>query len=341
MEDLFYNPPVLRFHVECYHYETIHYTERDSKGNTHHRSRTEKRITHREYENFRFCSWRDVSGVFLVDSEKFLTKENEKKVYIKLELDLEFDFADDISRYDYEIQKSQFKMRNIYRDVHMDFSEVIDLSGFTKYNLVKISDQKPACLNCCVYLIFTFFIPVIELYKIFINSMCIQQDYIIKKVLSTRYDLNVPSEDFNAKFKNEIPKLIIYGEETNFNNAPSDYNQVYDLPTVEELTESKKYTSSKVGSKFNKKNVTTVNKDDFNIIPSNNNQNIINTNLNNNHNYGEINNTGNIPIMQGGSNPMMINPYNADSAPMLQGGSNPMFPTHGEVDLEKKLLHKK
>lgn len=346
MENLYYTPPSLIFHAVCYHYETRYYTETDSKGNSQTRTQTERVVTHSEYENFRFCSWRDVSGCFLVDSEKFLKKENEKKAFIKLELDLEFEFADNISRYDYEIQKSLFKMRNIYRDVHMDYSEAVDVSGFTRFNLVKISDETPACLNCGVYLIFTFIIPVIEFYKIYINSFCIQQDYTIKKVVSTRYNLNVPNPEFDARFQSEIPKLVIYGEETNFNNAPTDFKKVYDLPTEDEINESKKYTSSKVGSKFNKKNVTTMNKDDFNNNSSN--LNVINTNVNhNNNNYGALDNSGNVPMMQGGSIPMVNNNnYAGDaSAPMIQGASNPVFSAgngfgNGETDLEKKLLDK-
>ena len=366
MENLYYTAPTLTFHVVCYHYRTYHYTETDSNGKVHHKTRTERIVTHSEYENFKFCSWRDVSGCFLLDSEKFLTKENQQKVFIKLELDYNFDFADDISRFDYEMQKSHFKMRNIYRDVHMDFSESADISGFSKYNLVRITDQKPACLNCGIYLIFTFIIPVIEFYKIYVNSFCIDQDYTIKKVVSSRYNLNVINSDLNTRFQNDIPKLIIYGEETNFNNAPTDFNKVYDLPTEEELNESKKYTSSKIGSKFNKKEVTTLNKNDFN--DNSTDFNIINTNQNGN--YGTIPNSGSVPMMQGGSVPMMqggtvpmmqggtvpmmqegfvpmMNTNNSEDfgAPMIQGGTVPLFSSgnhhiNGEHDLEKKLLDK-
>jgi len=336
MQNLYYTAPSLTFHVVCYHYEVHHYTERDSKGNIHHRTRTERVVTHSESENFRFCSWRDISGCFLLDSEKFLRNENREKVYIKLELDLDFQFADDITRYDYEMQKQNFKMRNIYRDVHMDFSENVDLTGFTQYNLVKINNQSPACMNCGLYLIFTFIIPVIEFYKIYVNSFCISQDYTIKKVVSTRY--NLYDNNFNNNnnvYQNEIPKIIIYGQETNYNEAPTDYTKVYDLPTEEELTESKKYTSSKIGSKFNKNNVVTFNKDDVQNNNSNNNFHNFSTNLNvdNGQNLNSesmmqggsmpmMNNSANAPMMQGGSMPMMNNSANA---PMIQGGSIPMM----------------
>lgn len=335
MENLYYTAPTLTFHAVCYHYRTHHYTERDSEGNVHHRTRTEKVITHSEYENFRFSSWRDISGCFLLDSEKFLREENEKKIFIKLELDFKFDFADDISRYDYEMQKSHFKMRNIYRDVHMDYSESVDISGFTKYNLVRITNQQPACLNCAVFLLFTFIIPIIEIYKIYVNSYCIRQDYSIKKVVCTRYDLNAPNSEYASIYKDNTPKLVIYGEETNFNNAPTDFNKVYNLPTEEELNESKKYTSSKIGSNFNKKEVTTLNKNDFNNNFTN--LDIINHNQNN---YGALENTKSVPMMQGGTVPMI----NTNS-PMMQGGTDPMLSSinpynNDQNDFEKKLLDK-
>ena len=57
--------PRIWWKVECYHYETVieHYTERDSNGNTHHKTRTrrEKRVTHRATGHYMFRQWRDVS----------------------------------------------------------------------------------------------------------------------------------------------------------------------------------------------------------------------------------------------------------------------------------------
>jgi len=309
MQNLYYTCPSLTFHIECYHWVVHHYTDRDSKGNIRYKTRTEKRVTHRESQEFRFSSWRDISGCFLLDSEKFLRNENESKVYIKLELDLDFQFADDITKYDYEMQKECFKMKNIYRDVHMDFTENVDLKGFTQYNLVKIGGNKtPACMNCGLFLFFTFIFPVIELYKMYINSFCIDQDYTIKKVVSTRYNLNDNNNNNNQIYQNDVPKIVIYGQETNYNEASNEFNKVYDLPTEDELIESKKYTSSKIGSKFNKKNIVTFNKNDFQTTDGNNDAN---NNLNNNS----------IQMMQGGSNPMM----QGGSNPMMQGGSNPMM----------------
>lgn len=320
MQRLYYNHPVITFYAVCYHYRTIHYTERDSKGNIVHRTRTEKVVTHTDNENFRYSSWRDVSGCFLLDSEKFLQKENHQKIYIKLELDFNVDNADDMTRYDYENQKHLFKMRNVWRDVHMDFSESADIDGFTRYNLVKINENTPACFNWCLFLIFTFFIPVIEIYKIYINSFCVSQEYTIKKIVSTRYNLNsISDEDLNKKYANDIPKIVIYGQEVCYDDNPSEFNKVYDLPTEDELQESKKYTSSKAGSKFSanmKKESQTLNKADFE------NQG---ANLNNyNSNQNNINiSDGSVQMMNGGSMPMMNG--SISSLPIMQGGSAPMI----------------
>lgn len=273
MEKLYYTPPRLIFRAESYHYETVYRSETDSEGNTVTSTSTEKRVTHIDTEELKFCSWRDISGLFLLDSEKFLQKGNEKKVYLKLELTCDLDFADDLTKYDYEFQKEQFKMKNVYKDDHMDFSENLSIDSFTRYNLVKISDEKPICLNICVFLIFTFIIPFMQFYKIYVNSLCINQEYRLKKLVSSRYNLNnFHDEELNKRFSNNIPKIHIHGEETIFDNQPHNYNKVYDLPTEEEIQESKKFSSSKYGSRFtiglkaeqnNAKNKEILNKNDF------------------------------------------------------------------------------
>jgi hypothetical protein len=82
-------------------------------------------VTHKESENFLYYSWRDISGLTLLDSHKVF--RGPKKVYIKLELEKEIEFADDITRLDYQKQKDNFYYRNRWRDIHVDLSEVRDI----------------------------------------------------------------------------------------------------------------------------------------------------------------------------------------------------------------------
>ena len=248
MEKLYYTPPTLTFKAISYHYETRDNTHTDSNGNIIRTTSTEKVITHTEEENFRYYSWRDISGCFLLDTDKLI--KNSKKIYIKLELDFNLNFADDITKYDYELQKLNFKQRNIHRDVHLDFSENIKLSGYNQYNLIKITKDNPILLNLGFYLIFTFIFPFIEFFKIYVNSFCIDQKYTIKKIVSTRYDLN--DSEILKKYEDSLPKIFIYGDKVSYDKSTERNNKIYDLPTGEELEESSKYSMTNYENNYGK-----------------------------------------------------------------------------------------
>ena len=56
------------------------------------------------YNNFEYKSYRDISGVLELKCGK---REMMRKAYILLELELEVNFADTVSVYDYESDKQQ------------------------------------------------------------------------------------------------------------------------------------------------------------------------------------------------------------------------------------------
>ena len=62
---------------------------------------------------------------------------------IKLELNEEINFADSITHYDYENEKTNFCRRNRFRDVFFIFKENKQIPGVKKYSLVKISNEDP------------------------------------------------------------------------------------------------------------------------------------------------------------------------------------------------------
>ena len=188
MGKLFQTPPVISFHCECYHYETHYYTTTDSEGRTHTESRTERVTTYRETYNVPYYSARDVSGLFYLNCDR---ANIEKKYYIKLELKEEINFADAISLYDYEREKSDFWARNRFRDVYFDFSESRVIPGIKHHNLVKLKVNEPCMVNFFWFFLFTFF-TFSELYKLYFESVCIFQRFKVRKIVSTRYDLNQP-----------------------------------------------------------------------------------------------------------------------------------------------------
>ena len=229
--------PVFQFYCECYHYEIRKRTVRTRhKGRTRTRTVT-KRIrvtTHRERYDFPYYSERDVSGLFYLDCDRALVS---RKRFIELDIYDEINFADAISCYDYEIAKDRFWRRNRFRDKYFHFEELRYLPGLQRNNLVAISGSEPCCVNCCAFVFYTF-ITFAEIYKLYYYSLTVRQTYRIRKLVSTRYDLNQPVyEDF-------IPQLDLIDLQYNF--QLEDYNYINNnfhlvAPTAQELERAKVY----------------------------------------------------------------------------------------------------
>ena len=230
----FQTPPEILFHCECYHYETrTHYTT-DSKGHRHRHTERVRVTTYRETYSMPYYSERDVSGLFYLNCDKAYAQQ---KRYIKLELKEEINFADAISYYDYERAKSAFWRRNRFRDVHFDFNEERRIPGLAHHNLVKLVKQEPCIVNYFWFFFFTI-LTIAEFYRILFNSYCVYQKFKVRKLVSTRYDLNQPVYQVFVPQINLISQQYQYGQEY-YNYV----NQSYELhlPTKEELEAAKQY----------------------------------------------------------------------------------------------------
>ena len=234
----FRTPPQIKFYCECYHYETRTHTSTDSEGNTTTTTTTEKVVTHTETYYLPYYSVRDVSGLFYLNCDQAYL---ENKCYIKLQLRQEINFADSISIMDYEYQKMLFNNRNRGRDTHYDFYESRFIPGLTPHNLVRIGQKDPCSVNFCLLLLFTF-LTFAEFYKAYVNSFCIEQKFKIRKIVSTRYNLNQPMYD--EKYAALNPQINLISQVYKY--EPKDYNYINDnyqvnLPTEEEIKRSTIY----------------------------------------------------------------------------------------------------
>ena len=232
MGKFFSAPPSIIFECQCYHHETVHYSTRDEKGNTHYETRTEKVVTYSETYNMPFYSARDVSGLFYLNCDEAYIK---KKLYIKLELKEEINFADAISYMDYQYYKEQFWKRNRFRDVYMDFNEKRKVNGLVHYNLIKIWENEPCIVSFGWFMIFTL-LTLCEFYKLYINTFFVYQEFKIRKIVSTRYDLN--DQENEEKYSQLVPRLNLITKQYKY--EPNTYGYVkqesqLDLPTKEEL----------------------------------------------------------------------------------------------------------
>ena len=240
MGELFKARPSIKFYAECYHYRTVHYTEKDSEGNEVEKTRQEKVVTHRETEYFDYYSVRDISGLLNLNCDKAQIK---RKCYIKLELKEEMNFADSISVADYEWQKDEFKSRNRSRDEYMDFSESWTLPGITHHNLIKIGDYEPCTVNCFWYILFTLF-TLAQIYKWHVASFCIYQNYKIRKIMSTRYNLH--SAEYDAQYSMFNPQINLITLKIDYEPAYYTYlntSKSIKKPTAKELEKAKQYES--------------------------------------------------------------------------------------------------
>jgi hypothetical protein len=185
-----------------------------------------------------YYSMRDVSGLFYLNCDEAYVK---KKFYIKLRLNEEINFADEISYMNYEYYKEQFWRKNRFRDAYMDFEETRKVPGLISHNLIKIGQNDPCIVSFGWFTIFTL-LTLCEFYKIYINSLFVYQKYKIRKIISTRYDLNEPL--YSNKYSELIPQLNLIDQQYSY--KPESYNYInreaeVDLPTKEELERAEQY----------------------------------------------------------------------------------------------------
>ena len=229
MAKYFRTPPVIYWSCESYHYENRYYERTNSQGEVEHYTTEEKVITQSGTGTMKYCSTRDVSGPLILKCDNKLL---EKKYFIKLKISQNIDFADDGTIADYERQKEAF-INKYNRDSYYDFDEKRYIPKINKYLLVKICEEEPACVNFLLFFIFSL-LTLAEFYKIYFNCFCIKEDYTIKKIISTRYNLNL--EEYNLRYQNVNPVFNFFKLQYTF--EPSDYNYLnedYSLPSKEEV----------------------------------------------------------------------------------------------------------
>ena len=230
MAKYFRTPPVIDWSCESYHFETVYNEITNSEGEVVGRYPTKERVnTHSGTGTMKYRYARDISGPFILKCDNKLL---EKKYFIKLQISQNIDFADQETINDYQRQKKAFISANAL-DEFFDFDEKSYIPGVGEYLLVKICEEEPACVNFFLFFIFTL-LTLAEFYKIYYSCFCIKQDYTIKKIISTRYNLN--RDKYNLKYQNTIP--VFNFTKVQYTFQPSDYNCLngdYPLPSQKEV----------------------------------------------------------------------------------------------------------
>ena len=238
LKELFSSSPVLQMSVSCYHFEKRTEEKKTNDGKIVQEEITERVDTYSEKRYFPFYSFRDISGLFRVDLNNEIFRN---KTYIKLTLDTVISFADSISCYDYQIFKEQFINENRNKDMKMDFRENFYIHNLSRNNLIKIKDEEPFYFNFFFFFLCTIFTMALP-YEIMLDNISIEGKYQIKKIISTRYNLN--SYEYDGIYGNTIPAIKLGNNTYNFNSEDygyDDQNAEINLPTMGEIENAKKY----------------------------------------------------------------------------------------------------
>ncbi len=227
MRQIFQTPMVITFHVECYHYETRSYYDSSSRS---YKTRTTKVTTFTGSENFIYYSWRDVSGIFLLDSSEAIKNKNIS--FIKLQLDSSYQFFDSYTQNDLNIQRNNYFISNRWRDSHMSTSTTSSIPGMDDHTLVKISDYQPPLFGAIWYVLFTL-LTFAQFYKYYIDSFCSNQHFVVKKELSTRININDPVYD--SRYLVDCPVIILRGSTETFNIQPQLLHNTPQVPNEADL----------------------------------------------------------------------------------------------------------
>ena len=247
--------PEIIFHCENYHFE--YRRDYNNRGNNR-RDIKQKVVTYREDYPMPYYSSRDISGLFLLNCDKEIVQN---KAYIQLELLEEINFADNISYMDYEATRSDFYMRNRPRDYYMTYYEKRHIPGLTQFNLVKIGSTEPFFVNICFFIIATIFICA-EFYKCYVDKLCVPQRFSVRKIVSTRFNLN--DTQYQNRYQHFIPAVDLY--QSQYVYQPEQYNYVnndyqFDLPTKEEIDKAEQYSNKIPDYKVDEQTYTCFNGD--------------------------------------------------------------------------------
>ena len=252
LKEIFISPPVLQLSISCYHYEIRYEQKKDKDGNIFEDKITEKVETYRERKDFPFYSFRDISGLFKIDLDNEIYRN---KTYIKLTLDTVISFADSISYYDYQTFKNNFINENKIKDQEYEIKENFYIANLSKNNLIRIKDEEPFYINYFYFFLCTIFTMALP-YEVNLDKISIEGIYQIKKIISTRYNLN--NYEYDGMYAHTVPSIKLGNNTYNFTSDDYGYhdeNAYVNLPTMEEIENAKKYEEEIKIPIFNDHNV--------------------------------------------------------------------------------------
>ena len=242
MADIYKKNPLITLVAEGHHNE-----ERDG---------TTVVVPHAEIIVFGYVYCRDVSGNFNLNINKCNYKY---KYYIKLRIDYEVIFDDDLLFNKYNVIKKDMIDRHINIGEYFDYYDNIQLEEINNYMMVKLNEKEPYFVGCFWFIIFNL-LSLSVLYKLYISFISIEQTVTIKKIISREND-NLPYDEryniFNPRLQ-ILDKTFTYEQNGNIlenNNVVENNNIQRNLPI----------NDNQLGINSNNMNDNIINNEQLNI----------------------------------------------------------------------------
>ena len=202
--------PNIKFDIETYHFRNyIHPTIQLSK-NIISPIILARVITYKNSFDFPFYSFKDVSGVLYLEDDM---NESKQYSFIKLKLKQEINFADEISYSDYITFRENLILKYKNIDSFVNIKESRNISNFEKEIFCKIGNVDTWTIGYKWYIFFVL-IGMGEFYNLYFNSFCFEKTFTIRKLISTRYNLN--GAEYIDKHYNLLPSINLGYEKLDF-----------------------------------------------------------------------------------------------------------------------------
>ena len=223
LEKNFTQSPEIFVTIRCYHYIRT--------GRRNYRQSVTKL---RKSFPFPYYSWKDISGLFLLNQDKA-----KKYPFLKLYLRYEINFADSISYSDLSMYKNILYQQYKDYDAHFSIYDDRIIPDFKEFFLVTLDPNNiPCCVSKGLYILFTIFF-LGQFYKTYLQSKCFAKNFAIRKLFSTRFDLTNNQNYYQMEPGYKFNEKLVVFERKNIGKINENYQLIQ--PSQDELNNANQY----------------------------------------------------------------------------------------------------
>ena len=225
LEKNFTQPPEINVDVRCYH----------SSVNS---SRSTRRsvTTFKKKFIFPYYSWKDISGLFLLKQDK-----TKKYPFLRLYLKSDINFADSISYSDFTIYKNALREKYEKYDSFFSIHDDKIIPDFEEFYLIPLDPNNiPCCISKGLYIFFSIFF-LGQFYKTYFQKKCYAQNFTIRKIVSTRYDVTNNQNYYQMEPGYKYNEKLVVFERKNTEKINEDFQLIQ--PNQDELNNANQYNN--------------------------------------------------------------------------------------------------